>query len=120
MGGDYCTDTLTGTSAPVLLEVSLTSCRLLVPQHKLSGVLSMLSNLDVIEGYGSSEEAKQATFNVTVARQYVKEPVTARERELQKELEQRSNWWQEERRRADALKKKLEELSAPGVSSDEP
>lgn len=96
-----------------LMEVNLTSSRLLVPQCHLSSVLSMLSGLQVIEGYGTTEQAKPVTFDMKVAKPFVTQPVTEREKELQKELEDKNNSWYKYYQENEKLKKELSALKAP-------
>lgn len=112
MEGAYDQDYASKGSS-TLMEVNLTSSRLLVPDYHMASVLSMLSSLQAIEGYGSTEQAKPLTFDVKVAKPFVTQPVTEREKELQKELDDKNNSWYKYYQENEKLKKELRDLKTP-------
>lgn len=123
MGYDYeGTEACDTKQRQVLLQVSLNTSNLLVPQYLLPELVQILNRVQGIEGYSTTAKATPLTFSMNVAESFVTKPMSEREKKLQEELDQRNRYWLDERDASQKLRTELQQtknrLAAHEASAD--
>lgn len=86
-------------------EVALSSNRLMVDVSMLPELLGILTKVQSITGYGSTEQAEILSFDVKLCKPIIAETITERERLLMKEKEESDSRWYRTYTELEALKK---------------